>query len=256
MTVRAVKVLRDVDLIAAEDTRHSRILLKHFGISKRLVSYWSEKERVRAEEIIAELRSGLSVALISDSGTPGISDPGAVLIRRAIQEGIPLVPLPGPSAVITALSISGLPTEEFLFVGFLPSKTAQRKKKLMELQGEPRTLIFYEAPHRIRETLGDLEEILGDRNAFLAREITKLHETFLRGTLPEMRRAPEHLKTVGEYVVIVEGKKREAMSTAEALEEVRVLMRRGKGRKEAVRIVAEEYGISKNELYDKSLGNN
>lgn len=253
ITLRALRVLKEVDVIAAEDTRHSRKLLNHYGITKPMISYWSEKEKVRSEEIIEKLRSGFSVAIISDAGTPGISDPGSVLIKRAIDEGIDVIPIPGPSAVIAALSVSGLSTEEFTFIGFLPPKAAQRQKKLHELVLEPRTLIFYEAPHRILDTLSDMKEIFGERNAVLAKEITKLHEEILRGTISEILDSLEKRTIAGEYVIIVEGKSMEAVSIEEALEEIKSLMKKGKGRKDAVRIVAEQYRLSKKELYDKSL---
>lgn len=257
ITLRAIRILKDVDIIAAEDTRHSLKLLNHYGIAKPLISYWSEKEKVKTEEIIEKLMSGLSVALISDAGTPGISDPGAVLIRRAIEEGINVMPIPGPSALITALSVSGLSSEEFVFVGFLPAKAIQRQKKLKELLLERRTIIVYEAPHRILDTLSDMEEILGaethKRKAVLVKEITKMHEEILRGTVSEILNLLEDKAIAGEYVIIIEGRKKESVSIDEAMTEVKSLMKKGKGRKEAVKIVAEEYGLSKKELYDRSL---
>ncbi len=253
MTLRALRILKEVDLIAAEDTRHSMKLLNHYGIAKPLISYWSEKEKIKAEEILGKLHSGLSVALISDAGTPGISDPGAVLIKRAIEQKIDLISIPGPSACISALSVSGLSTEEFTFLGFLPSKSGQRLKRLNELKHETRTLIFYEAPHRLVQTLSAMREILGERRAALAKEITKLHEEVLRGTIPEVIQALESRMIAGEYVIIVEGFQQERLSINEALCEVNSLMKKGLGRKEAVKTVAEGYGISKKELYDKSL---
>jgi 16S rRNA (cytidine1402-2'-O)-methyltransferase len=253
ITIRAIRVLKEVDVIAAEDTRHSRKLLNHYGITKPMISYWSEKEKVRSEEIIEKLQSDLSVAIISDAGTPGISDPGAVLIKRAIDEGIDVVPIPGPSAAIAALSVSGLSTEEFTFIGFLPPKAAQRQKRLNKLALEPRTLIFYEAPHRIFETLKDMEEIFGQRQAALAKEITKMHEEILRGTISEILDILKTRTIAGEYVIMVEGMKKKDVSIDIALDEIKALMKKGKGRKEAVKIVAEAYGLSKKELYDKSL---
>jgi len=266
ITLRSLRVLREVDVIAVEDTRHSLKLLNHYSISKPLVSYWSEKEKVRAEEIIDRLRSGLSVAIISDAGTPGISDPGAVLIKRAIEEGVDVIPVPGPSALIAALSVSGLPSEEFTFIGFLPFKASQRRKKLNDLALEPRTLVFYEAPHRILDTILDMEEIFGDRYAAAIKEITKIHEEILRGQIPQILDSLEERTIAGEYVIIVEGKKslkkggfRKGDSAFialidEALSEIKTLMKKGKGRKDAVKIVSEEYGLSKKELYDRSLG--
>jgi 16S rRNA (cytidine1402-2'-O)-methyltransferase len=253
ITLRALRILKEADVIAAEDTRHSMKLLNHYGISKPMISYWSEKEKVRTEEIIEKLRSGLSAALISDAGTPGISDPGSVLIKRAIQENISVIPVPGPSAAIAALSISGLSTEEFTFAGFLPPKSAQRQKRLNELSLEQRTLIFYEAPHRILDTLSDMKEIFGERKAVLSKEITKMHEETLRGTISEILDELERRTIAGEYVIIVEGMKKEDVSIEIALDEIKALMKKGKGRKEAVKMVAEAYGLSKKELYDKSL---
>jgi 16S rRNA (cytidine1402-2'-O)-methyltransferase len=256
ITLRALRVLREVDVIAAEDTRHSLKLLNHYGISKPLISYWSEKEKIKAEEILAKLHSGLSVALISDAGTPGISDPGAVLIKRAVEEKIEIVPIPGPSAFIAALSVSGLPTEEFSFIGFLPPKSGQRLKRLAELKHELRTLIFYEAPHRLLQALSDLKEVLGDRKASLAKEITKIHEEVLRGPLSEIIESLAARMIAGEYVIVVEGFHIERLTIDEALSDVTSLMKKGLGRKDAVKTVAESYGISKNELYDRSLAVN
>ncbi len=253
ITLRALRVLREVDIIAAEDTRHSLKLLTHYGISKPLISYWSEKEKIKAVDILEKLHSGLSVALISDAGTPGISDPGAVLIKRAVEEKIDIVPIPGPSAFVAALSVSGLPTEEFSFIGFLPPKGGQRQKRLSELKHELRTLIFYEAPHRLLQVLYDLKEMLGDRKAALAKEITKIHEEVLRGTLSEIIASLESRMIAGEYVIVVEGFRVERLTIDEALSDVASLMKKGLGRKEAVRSVAESYGLSKKELYDKSL---
>lgn len=267
ITLRALRILKEVDYIAAEDTRHSLKLLNYYGIVKPLISYWSEREKVKAEEIVAKLREGLSVAVISDSGTPGISDPGAVVIKRAIEEGLAVVPIPGPSALIAALSICSLPHEEFTFIGFLPSKAVQRQKKLVELKHEPRTLIFYEAPHRLLAALLDMEAIFGTREAAVIKEVTKLHEGIVRGTLRAVRETLEQLTIAGEYVVLLDGDRKEGMTKSgspesqrllgermeEALSEIKSLMKKGRGRKEAVRIVSEEYSLSKNELYDKSL---
>jgi 16S rRNA (cytidine1402-2'-O)-methyltransferase len=247
-------VLREADAVAAEDTRRTRKLLSHFGLSKPLVSYWGEKEKARAEEVMGKLLSGLSVALVSDAGTPGISDPGAVLVRRALDEGVEVVPVPGPSALVTALSISGLPTEEFTFIGFLPSKKGQRQRALKDLSLEPRTLVFYESPHRVADMLMDMEEAFGgDRGAAVARELTKLHEEVYRGALSSVLDRLEKAEIAGEYVIVVEGKKKGPRSPGEALEEVRALMKKGMGRKEAVNTVAAEYGLSKKELYQGSL---
>jgi len=253
ISARALRILKEVDLIAAEDTRHSLRLLSHFGISKPLISYWSEREKIKAEEIIERLKSGADIALISDAGTPGISDPGAVLIRRAIEEGIGIIPVPGASALIAALCVSGLDTETFTFAGFLPSKAGQRQKRLAELAHATETMIFYEAPHRILESLKDMLDIFGDRRAAVAKEISKMHEYIVRDHLSQIIISLQNSVIAGEYVVMIEGFSKEGSSFEEALEEVQSLLKKGLGRKEAVKIVAESYNISKKELYDKSL---
>lgn len=253
ITLRALRILKEVDFIAAEDTRHSLKLLNHYGIEKPLISYWSEREKVRSEEIISLLKSGKSVALISDAGTPGISDPGAVLIRRAIEEGINVISIPGPSALISALSISGLSTEEFVFCGFLPPKRNLRRRKLEDLRFERRTLVFYEAPHRLLETIEDMMEIFGERRVAVFKELTKIHEEIMRGMLKEVYEGLLRSVIAGEYVIVLEGNSARTLNMGEALEEVRILMKRGMGRKEAVKTVSEMYNISSKELYDKSL---
>ncbi|MEJ2696340.1 MAG: 16S rRNA (cytidine(1402)-2'-O)-methyltransferase [Candidatus Sulfobium sp.] len=254
ITLRALRVLKEADVIAAEDTRHSLRLLNHYGISRQLVSYWGEKEKVRAEETISLLKAGKNVALISDAGTPGIADPGSVLIRRAWEEGIRVEAVPGPAAVIAALSVSGFSTEEFMFCGFLPSKQSRRRKLLEELSREKRTVVFYEAPHRIMECFGDIAELFGDRKTVVAREMTKLHEEITRGDAVEIRERLEGSVTAGEYVVVIEGRRDEKSPAGEeALKEVGALMKKGFGRKEAVKRVATEYGLSRKELYDRSL---
>ena len=254
ITLRALRILKEVDLIAAEDTRHSLKLLSHFGISKPMISYWKEKEQVRSDKIMMKLHEGLSVALISDAGTPGIADPGAVLINKAVQEDIQIVPVPGPSAFIAALSVSGLPAENFTFMGFLPSGKTQRKKILSNISLEHKTLVFYEAPHRISETLEDMENIFGNRKIAVVKEITKIHEEILRGSISDIVVQMRDKKIAGEYVIIVEGMSEfHEHSMEDVLMEIRMLMKKGLGRKEAVKKVAEEYGLSKKELYDKSL---
>lgn len=253
ITLRALRVLKEADVIAAEDTRHSLKLLNHFGISKPMVSYWGEKEKTKAEEVLKRLQGGASVALVSDAGTPGISDPGAVLVGRALEEGVEVVPVPGPSALVAALSISGLSTEEFTYIGFLPSKRGQRQRKLGDLSLEPRTLVFFESPHRVVDTLIDMEKMLGNRKTALVKELTKIYEEVYRGGLSDILDTLEEATIAGEYVIIVEGKQKGEMSLDEAVDEVRALMKKGLGRKEAVRTVASEYGISKKELYERSL---
>lgn len=254
ITLRALRILKEVDVIAAEDTRHSLKLLSHYGISKPMISYWREREKVKSAEIMKRLHSGQSVALISDAGTPGISDPGSILIKKAIAENIQVVPIPGPSALIAALSLSGLPTEEFTFIGFLPSKKSHRQKVLRDLRFDPRTLVFYEAPHRVLETLSDMEEIFAERGVALIKEITKIYEDVIRGTAQEILNRINKTTIAGEYVIILEGRKEEKELTEnDVLLEIRSLMKKGLGRKEAVKKIAEAYGLSKKELYDKSL---
>ena len=257
VTLRALRILKEVDLIAAEDTRHSLKFLNHFGIKKPLISYWGEKEKLRADETLQRLKDGQAVALISDAGTPGISDPGTLLIQKAIEQGINVVPVPGPSAVITALSLSGFNTEEFTFFGFLPTKQAQRKKMLSRISLEQRTLVFYEAPHRILEAIADFAEIMGDRNVVVMKELTKFYEEVLRGTVHEVQERLEQSTIAGEYVIVLEGRpETEVLNMDDALAEVRELMRKGLGRKDAVKRVAGAYGLSKKELYDRSLEGN
>jgi len=254
ITLRALRVLKEVDIIAAEDTRRSLKLLNHYGISKPLMSFWREREDIRSTQVIERLYSGQSVALISDAGTPGISDPGALLIRKAVAENIQVVSIPGPSALIAALSLSGLPTEEFTFIGFLPSRKNQRQKVLKDLCLEPRTLILFEAPHRIIHTLKDVEEIFAERKAAVIKEITKIHEAVLRGTISEIRSKLEKTKIAGEYVIILEGKSEgKKIITNDILSEINSLMKKGLKRKEAVKKIADAYKVSKKELYDKSL---
>jgi 16S rRNA (cytidine1402-2'-O)-methyltransferase len=183
ITLRALRVLKEVDLVAAEDTRRTRQLLTHYGIRQPLISYHEFNRRLREETLLKELREGRSIALVTDAGTPGISDPGEDLVKRAVQESIPLVPIPGPSALIAALSVSGLPTENFLFYGFLPSKAGARQKLIQSLKDRGETLVFYESPRRLRSFLEDSARILGDRLVVVAREITKVYEEVYRGTI-------------------------------------------------------------------------
>lgn len=257
ITFRAVEVLKTVDLIAAEDTRHTRGLLNHYGIRTPLASYFGAREKEKAEGFIAKLREGLDVALVSDAGTPGISDPGIVLVRRAVEEGFSIVPIPGPSALAAAISVSGLPVDSFLFAGFLPQKKKARRDELSKLARERKTIVFYEAPHRIGESLRDMAGILGpDRPAVVGREITKLHETFLRGALGEIASRVAGEEKKGEYVVIVGGASPdddEGNRLAEAFEEMRAFIGSGLSRKEAARRAGEAHGISTKVLYDASL---
>src|SRR5690242_14159872 len=187
ITLRALRVLKEVSILACEDTRQTNKLLQHFQIDVPTISYHEHNERERTEQLLERLAAGESIGLVSDAGTPAISDPGFILVREAIAKGIPVVPIPGASALLSALVGSGLPTEEFLFIGFLPARSGQRRKRLTELATIRSTLVCYESPHRITETLAEAFEILGPRRAVIARELTKLHEQFHRGTLEELQ---------------------------------------------------------------------
>jgi len=254
ITLRALDVLKSVDIIAVEDTRRSLKLLNHYGISKPLISYWKEKERARSDKLIAKLLSGQSVALISDAGTPGISDPGTVLIKRAIQASIHIVSVPGPTAFTAALSVSGLRTDEFTFIGFLPSKKTHRLNALKSLSLESRTLVFYEAPHRIIRTLMDINDTFSGRHIVVAKEITKIHEEVVRGSIPEVLSTLQNTTIAGEYIIIVDGRRDEKRQIDDdILMEVAVLMKKGLGRKEAVKKTAKAYGLSRKDLYNRGL---
>ena len=254
ITLRALRILKEVDLIACEDTRHTRKLLAHYQISKPTVSYHQHNERERAAELITRLEAGLNIALVSDAGTPLISDPGFHIVDEAIDRRIPVVPIPGPSALVTALSAAGLPTGEFAFVGFLPSRGAARRARLKELADVRSTLIFYEAPHRIKATIEDARQAFGERECVVARELTKLHEEFLRGRLSDIA-IPEG-SARGEIVLLVgpprEGPTQQSEGEAKRsiVEEVERLMRaEGLDQKGALKRVARERGIGKSEAY-------
>ncbi len=208
LTFRALRILKDeVSLIACEDTRHTLILLQHYGISKPLTSYHDHNKYKAAPRLIEELKKGASVALVTDAGTPGISDPGYHLLQRAIEENIPVVPIPGPSAVATALCVSGLPTDSFLFVGFVPRKSVGRRKFLASLKNMPCTLIFYESPFRVAALLEDVLSELGDRPVVISRELTKKFEEFIRGSASEIVARLSQLTLKGEFTIMVQGNK-------------------------------------------------
>jgi len=255
MSLRALRVLKEVDFIACEDTRETAKLLAHFGIDKRSLSYHEHNEVVRAAEIVLELEEGARVALVSDAGTPGISDPGYHLVTMAIRHGIPVVPVPGPTAFSAALVASGLPSDHFHFVGFLPARRTQRRKALQALAKEGATLVFYEAPHRIAVSLADMAAVLGDRHAVLAREVTKIHEEFLRGRLHELVREVKRRGLRGEITVLVGPPEKEPRRKAAArtpslrarLE--RLQRRRGLDFKAALKAVARQLGLSRSEAY-------
>src|SRR4030066_705909 len=208
ITLRALRILKEVDLIAAEDTRHTNLLLRHFGIQTPLTSYFEGNELKKKEFILSKLEQGDQIALVSDAGTPGISDPGFRLIQTAIENQIPIIPIPGPSAVIAALSVSGLPSDAFLFKGFLPHKSKKKRDLLKQLEDVRETLIFYESPHRISQTLNDILDILGNREIALTRELTKIYEEVLRGKVSEIQTQMGERKLKGEITLVISGKTR------------------------------------------------
>jgi|SRR5437870_9099491 len=254
ITPRALRVLREVDVIACEDTRHTHRLLNHFGIKTKRISYHEHNEQSRASELCLLLESGKSVAIVSDAGTPLISDPGFRIVIAAIQRNIPVVPIPGVTAFVAALAASGLPSDQFLFAGFLPARANARRTKLEEVRDLPATLIFYEAPHRIAATLHDALHILGDRQAVVARELTKLHEEIARGRLSELGKRFSEGSVRGEIVLLISSQKVDvpaatAEPAARLLERVDELESQGSDSKQALKKAARELGIKRDDAY-------
>jgi len=257
ITQRALRVLAEVDLIACEDTRHTRVLLDHYGIRTKLISYHEHNERERAGELSALLESGKSVAVVSDAGTPGICDPGFRLVNEAISKSITVVPIPGAVAMISALVASGIPTDEFLFAGFLPSRGQARRQRLEQLRTLATTLVFYESPHRVADALADAFEVLGERRAVVARELTKLHEEFARGTLSELagKFRPEGLAR-GEIVLIIDREVIEQATGApkqDILSAVERFQAEGLDHRLALKRAAKELGMSRDEAYRRLM---
>jgi 16S rRNA (cytidine1402-2'-O)-methyltransferase len=256
ITHRALQVLSDVDLIACEDTRHTHKLLNHYGIQTKTISYHEHNEQQRAAELIDRLKQGSNIAVVSDAGTPAISDPGFRLVRAAIENEIVVVPVPGPSALIAALIAAGLPTDEFFFAGFLPSRTSARRARLTELQSVPGTLIFYEGPHRLTATLKDAYEILGEREAVVARELTKLHEEIRRGLLSKLAADYAGKTDIrGEIVVLIDRNVigvsvNQAISVAALVDQFE---HDGMDHRAALKKAARELGLSRAEAYRKLL---
>jgi len=258
ITLRALRILKESDEIACEDTRHTQKLLSHYEISKPLVSYHEHNEMTRAPELVVAMEQGAKIALVSDAGTPLVSDPGYRLVTLCNRHQIPVIPIPGPSALLAALSASGLPNEEFLFVGFLPARTGERRRALERLRLEDRTLILYEAPHRVAETITDALEILGERPACLAREVTKLHEEFRRATLSELSASLEEKPVRGEITLLIGAPlpgQSVAGDTSQSLaDRVDELIRQAKlDRKEALKLAAKERGLTRREAYSKLI---
>jgi 16S rRNA (cytidine1402-2'-O)-methyltransferase len=255
ITHRAVRLLGEVEVIACEDTRHTKKLLNHYGISTRTVSYHEHNERERAAELIKLLQRGSDVAVVSDAGTPGISDPGFRLARLAIENEVRVVPVPGASALIAALVASGMPTDEFFFGGFLPSRSGARRARLSELRSIPATLIFYEGPHRIAATLKDARDILGEREAVVARELTKMHEEIARGRLSELAArfsSPENAR--GEMVLIIDRAAIQSEADPDKVDSsiaelVAKLENEGLDHRTALKKAARELGLSRDEAY-------
>lgn len=258
ITLRAIRVLKEADIIAAEDTRHTLQLLNHLQITKPLISYYKQTEKEKADYLLDKIEEGKKIALVSDAGTPGISDPGETIVKRAIERNITIIPIPGACAFITALIASGLSTSEFCFLGFLSVNITEKRKKLEENKEETKTLIFYEAPHKLKKTLEMMKEVLGNRKIVLARELTKIHEEYKNGTISEILEQMEEPK--GEYVILVEGAKqnkeemeKEKRNQLSLEEHYRYYEKQKMEKKEIIKLVAKERGVPKNEIYQYFL---
>lgn len=254
ITLRAIKILKEVDIIAAEDTRHSLKLLNHLQISKPLISYHRHNEDIKTDGLIEKLLNGKNIALITDAGTPAISDPGEMIVKKAIESNIEIIPIPGACALINALICSGLNTKEFVFYGFLPTNKKLRKNKFEELKKESKTMIIYEAPHKIITTLNDIYKNLGNVNIVLAKELTKIHESFIRGCVIEIIEKMTDIK--GEMIILIEGnsisidEKKENLSVDEQYE---LYKKQGLTKNEIIKKIAKNLGVSKNEIYMKFI---
>jgi 16S rRNA (cytidine1402-2'-O)-methyltransferase len=259
ITLRALRILREADQIACEDTRHTQKLLNHYEIAKPLVSYHEHNEMTRAPELLIALEQGAKIALVSDAGMPLVSDPGYRLVSLCLRHHVPVVPIPGPSALLAALSASGLPNEEFLFVGFLPNRTGERRRALERLRIEDRTIILYEAPHRVEECIAEAQEILGDRPACLAREVTKLHEEFRRGKLSALAASLVERPARGEITLLIgaadPGEQSVHGDSAQSLSDrVEELIHQAKlDRKDALKLAAKERGLTRRAAYDQMV---
>lgn len=255
LSPRAKRVLQDVDCIAAEDTRHTRQLLQHFNISQQVIAYHAFNEHAKTDSILAKLRAGESVALVSDAGTPLVSDPGYLLVVAAREAGVQVETVPGPCALVAALSVAGLPSQQFYFAGFLPAKASGRDKGLKALVAQACTLVFYESPHRILESLAGMEKVLGDRPAVIARELTKQFETVLSGALSELQQQlkADPNQQRGEFVVMVAGAPETDEAAAEGERVLDILLAEQLPVKQAASLAAKITGASKNALYAKAI---
>lgn len=256
ITYRAINILQTVDIIAAEDTRHTLKLLNHYNISKHLISYHRHNEEEKSDDLISKLKEGKNIALVSDAGTPGICDPGEAVIHKSIEEGIEVIPIPGACAFVNALICSGLNTDTFLFLGFLPLNKKNRKHKLQEIQQSHQTTIIYEAPHKLQATLKDLQEVIGERKVVIARELTKIHEEFIRGNIEEIIEKTKKAK--GEMIILIEGAQETTLAETQgafqnlSLEEhYSYYEKQGLDKKEIVKRMAKDRGVPKNEIYIK-----
>lgn len=256
ITLRTIKVLKEVDLIAAEDTRRTIKLLNHYDIKKPLISYHEHNKVTKGEVLLEKLKEGKNIALVTDAGMPGISDPGEDIIKLCIEENIEIVALPGPTAFVLALVISGLSTESFVFEGFLPSKGKERKERLNRLKKETRTIILYEAPHRIISLLKDLLENLGNRKISISRELTKIYEETFRGTILEALEKFQRQKPKGEFVLVVEGADNideKSFGHISIKEHIRMYMEQGLSKKDSIKKVAKERNIPKQQVYREGI---
>jgi 16S rRNA (cytidine1402-2'-O)-methyltransferase len=257
ITLRGLKILENTAIIAAENVSHTRGLCRHYGIKTRLISYNQHNRAARTPELIRKLQSGSDVALVTDAGTPGISDPGALLIHQAVKEEIRVTPIPGPSAVIAAISASGLPTDQFTFLGFLSNKSGKRIRELKELASEKRTMVFYEAPHRIRATLSDMRDIFGERQMVLVREMTKIYEEFLRGTAGDILDLLPEESIRGEITLVIAGNKESTQDRTydpKVQERIEELLREEKlSLKDIASQVSMEAGMAYRQVYKECL---
>lgn len=254
ITLRALRILKDVDIIAAEDTRQTLKLLNHFEISKPLMSYHRHNEEIKSNILIEKLKKGNNIALVSDAGTPGICDPGEEIIKKSIEEQIEVIPIPGPCAMVNALIASGVDTKEFCFLGFLPLNKKLRKEKIEEIKNAEKTIIIYEAPHKMKNTLGDLKDILKDRKIVLARELTKVHEEFIRKDIEELLAIVDNLK--GEMILIIEGIKKKnnvenKLNNLTLEEHYKYYENQGIDKKEIIKKIAKDRNVNKNDIYMK-----
>lgn len=254
ITLRALRVLRDVNLIAAEDTRHTRKLLSRYDIGTPVTSYHEGNERAKAGVLARRLEAGEDIALVSDAGTPMISDPGYHLIQAAAEVGVGVAPVPGVSAATAALSVCGLATDRFVFQGFLPARQGRRREVLRQLADDDRTMVLYEAPHRIREALRDMHDVLGDRDAMVGRELTKVHEELLRGTLSELAERFDDAAVKGEFVVVIAGRSERPVVSEEVLRaEIGRLLDAGGTANEVAKFVARTFSLTKRDVYKRVL---